>query len=41
MAKAFIITYTAAIAIGVVLGLLTYFVFEHDNKQEWCDWSIN
>lgn len=34
MEMTFVVTWGGAILIGVVLGLLTYWVFEHDNKHD-------
>ena len=34
MEETFILTYLLAIIGGVGLGVLTYFVFKHDNNQE-------
>ena len=36
MEETIIITYVAAILVGILLGAILYVAFEHDNnKQEW------
>lgn len=33
MEEAFVMTWIEVIVVGVILGLITYFVFEHDSKE--------
>ena len=33
MEQTFIVTWIEVIVVGVILGLITYYVFEHDSKE--------
>ena len=33
MEQTFIVTWIEVLVVGIILGLITYYVFEHDSKE--------